>query len=122
INKQTRNFWEWLHYEYWRRMMAVETVTPYLRSIGISRNDTVISIPDGSPNISLYLMDVKGHSDYGYAQFKDSERIKNFIDSGAHYLIISDSAILKSNLLKPYLKNKIGAYKNIAIYDLKKSI
>lgn len=119
INKQTRDFWEWMHYEHRRRMIAVESVTPYLRNIGISRNDTVISIPDGSPNISLYLMDVKGYTDYAYFKYKDSARIEHFISLGARYLIINDPAMLENIWLKPYLKNKIGTYKNITIYNLR---
>ena len=33
----------------------LEDITPYLRSLGIERTDKVISLPDGSFNISLYL-------------------------------------------------------------------
>lgn len=118
IDEETGRFWEWEHDEYKAHMRALETVTPYLRSIGISRNDTVISIPDGSPNISLYLMDVKGYTEYGSASLNDSARIKNYIHSGAHYLILNDPAMLKDGWLKPYLENKMGTYKNISIYNL----
>ncbi|MCU0442694.1 MAG: hypothetical protein MUE96_09875 [Bacteroidia bacterium] len=38
----------------------MEGMEAYLRSIGITRNDKVVSMYDVSPNVSLYLMNVKG--------------------------------------------------------------
>lgn len=119
LNEETARFWIWGLGEYETHMKTLETITPYLRSLGISRNDTVVSMPDGSPNISLYLMDVKGYTDYGYGELKDSARIEHFISLGARYLIINDPAMLENIWLKPYLKNKIGTYKNITIYNLR---
>lgn len=119
LDEETGRFWEWEHNEYRDHMMAAETVTPYLRSIGISRNDTVISIPDGSPNVSLYLMDVKGYTEYEWGNINDSTRMQNFIDAGAHYLIVNNPSMLQNNWLKPYLKNEMGVYKNITIYNLR---
>lgn len=36
------------------------TVEPYLRSIGISRKDIVVSVPDKTPNLTLYLLNQPG--------------------------------------------------------------
>lgn len=38
----------------------MEGMETYLRSIGITRNDKVVSMYDVSPNVTLYLMNVKG--------------------------------------------------------------
>jgi len=118
-SKKQVDLWDWIHWNYNRTFEAYETVSPYLRSIGIQRADRVISIPDPSFNISLCLMDQKGFTDFGYYDFEGDRRIKKFISMGAKYLIINDTIILKDRrYLKPYLKNKIGEYKNILIYDL----
>jgi hypothetical protein len=102
-----------------QHFQALETITPYLRSLGIERTDKVISIPDISFNITLYLMDQKGWTDYGDVNLNRSEKIAKKIKSGAEYLIINDSTIYKKDNIQPYIKNKIGSYKNIDIYDLR---
>ena len=120
ILKQSEiDFWNWYRWYYGNNVKAFETITPYLRSLGISRDDEVISIPDGSPNISLYLMDQKGYNDNDFGGLKKADRIKEFIHLGSKYLIISDSSLLDCDWLKPYLENKIGAYQNVIIYNLK---
>jgi hypothetical protein len=96
----------------------METITPYLRSLGISRYDTVISIPDPSPNITLYLMDQKGFTDFGFNNLKKEERLSHFILLGAEYLIINNDSITNEGIIKPYIQNKIGSYQNVHIYKL----
>jgi len=101
-------------------MEALETITPYLRSLGIKRNDLVISIPDHSINNSLILMDQKGFTDYGYVptKGKPKERIEEFKAIGAKYLIVNDEKAVEDSEFLPYLENKIGEYKNVQIYRL----
>ena len=94
-----------------------ENITPYLRELSIERTDKVISIPDLSCNISLYLMDQKGWTSFGNDN-TDSIKIAEKIQLGAKYLIISDSILYEQSYLKPFIKQKIGCYKNIDIYDL----
>jgi hypothetical protein len=96
---------------------SLETITPYLRSIGIKYKDTVLFIQDPSLNISLYLMEQKGYTNFA-SRLKDSLFIREKIKLGAKYLFVNDSAYIKANYLKPFLKNKVGAYQNIHIYKL----
>jgi len=120
LSQDEINFWNWFHENYQNRTKALETITPYLRSLGISRDDKVISIPDQSPDITLYLMDQKGFSDFGSSGGLDnSNEIKEFIHAGTKYLIISEPSMLNDDWLKPYLKNKIGSYQNVTIYNLR---
>ena len=109
----------WMNERHLQHFQALETITPYLRSLGIERTDKVISIPDISFNITLYLMDQKGWTDYGDINLNRSEKIAKKIKLGAEYLIINDSTIYKEDNIQPYIKNKIGSYKNIDIYDLR---
>lgn len=103
------------------------TITPYLRSIGISANDTVISIPDGS-HVSLYLMNQKGWTEYIEANFNrgaryhynaDSLAVSESIKKGAKYMIVNGIGELYA---KPYLQSfctfLLGNYNNVLIFEL----
>ncbi len=97
------------------KFSTLYSIEPYLRSIGVERMDKVVSLYDESPNISLYLMNVKGWRN----QTEDSdENIIQNIKSGASYLIVNDSTALSREKLQPYFKNKIGQYKNVSVFKL----
>jgi len=108
----------------------IYTITPYLRQIGITPNDTVISIPDRS-HVTLYLMNQKGWTQYLDAKFNkgtepmkrynsDSIGIQESIDKGAKYLIING---IKELYTKPYFQSFCshlsGYYGNVLIFDLR---
>ena len=106
------------------------SITPYLREIGISANDTVISIPDGS-HVSLYLMNQKGWTEYRDARLNreepipynsNAEGIQKSINRGARYLIVNGIGQLYE---KPYLQDFCtslkGRYNNTLIFDLRDS-
>jgi hypothetical protein len=97
---------------------AFEDIESYNRSLGIQRNDPVISIPDPSINITLYLMDQRGWTSYN-SSFKDAESFHRYIQKGAKYLFVNDSTLYNEEFLKPFITNKIGSYKNVDIYSLK---
>jgi hypothetical protein len=118
VRQSDRELWEWNHWYYNNNFKAFETIKPYLRSIGIAKNDKVICMADGSINISLYLMDQKGYTKYGYARFSDKERIDFAINQGCKYLILSDENLKQSAGIEAYLTDKIGQYQNINIYSL----
>jgi hypothetical protein len=94
---------------------GLEDITPYLRSLGIERNDKVIFLGDGSINISLYLMDQKGWSNYGMS-LKDTSRINRWIKNGANYILTYDKKLYNDEYLKQYFINKVGEYKNVEIF------
>jgi 4-amino-4-deoxy-L-arabinose transferase-like glycosyltransferase len=95
-----------------------ETITPYLRDLGIKRDDLVYSTPDGTINVTLYLMDQKGFSDFYIGGIPEENRMQTVKSLGARYLIVNDSAIYRKPFLAPYLAHKIGTYKNVDIFDL----
>lgn len=98
---------------------ATYELEPYLRSLGIDRTDLVVSVPDKSPNISLYLFNNPGWTEvYTLHEFTIDEGFKK----GAQYLIIGDSSYLQKENYKPFLQYQIGAYKNFLIYDLQQII
>lgn len=116
--KSEMELWKWYDWNYDNTYKALETMEPYMRSLGISADDAVISIPDPSICITLYLMNQKGWTDYG-SDFYNEDGIAKKIKIGAKYLILNDTSYASKPSISPYTKNKIGQYKNVFIYDLR---
>ncbi len=105
----------------------IYSITPYLRELGISPGDTIISIPDYS-HASLYLMNQKGWTEYTDAKFnraektyynQDSAGIQLSINKGARYLIVNGMEVLYTKpYLQSYCTHLAGKYKNVMIFDL----
>lgn len=119
ITNDEKNFSDWFHYNYASTQKPLETITPYLRGLGIKRTDKVISIPDPSFNITLYLMDQKGYTLTEQKLKEDSLIIEQYTNLGAKYVVLSDTTILQKTILNTKLTNAVGTYKNIKIYKLK---
>jgi len=93
-----------------------ENFRPFIDQVGIKKNEKVISIPDHTPNASLYSIGRYGWSDYNY--LKDTFSINNAIRKGAKYLIISNAMMLSSPLIENYTANYVGNFENIFIYKI----
>ncbi|MBI2967428.1 MAG: glycosyltransferase family 39 protein, partial [Bacteroidetes bacterium] len=83
----------WRNENHIKYTYSFEKITPYLRSIGIQRDDKVICLPDNSTNITLYLMNQKGWTNYGNL-IDNPTRIQELINNGAKYLILYDKELL----------------------------
>ena len=93
-----------------------EKMRPYLRQLGIAKEDKVITLPDYTPNVSLYFMGQKGWSDF--FAISTSQDIDELIDRGAKYLIVTSDEVLEQEFLKPFLSNQIGSFDGIRIFKL----
>ncbi len=101
------------------KLIMFGDLEPYLRQLGIKRTDTVYCTPDRSINISLYLCDQKGYTDFGLSQFNFSERIEHMKDRGLQYIIIGDTSSLADiTYNKIDLGNKIGQFGNTQIFKV----
>ncbi len=60
ISREESDLAKYLFWSYSNNIQRVEQLTPELRKHGIQREDKVLSIPDVSYDVSLYLMDQKG--------------------------------------------------------------
>ncbi len=108
----------------------IYSITPYLREIGLKSDDRVIYIPDFT-NVSLYLMDQPGWTQYTDKRLnrgtpvkynQDSTGIAASIDRGAKYLIVNDySDIYLNPYIKSFTKKLLGNYGSVLIFDLKDS-
>lgn len=93
-----------------------EDMRLYLKEIGVKKEDKVISLPDKSFNISLYLMHQKGWTSYAIDYQKNTT--KTLIEKGAKYLLITGNETLKTKYLKPYISHQVGDFNGIRIFKL----
>ncbi len=110
--------YRYAHWMYPQEKLAFETITPYLRSIGISEQDKVFSFPEPSSNITLYLMRQRGialQRDNGVELMK---YLTFYKDLHIKYFILGDSSLLQDDLIKKILSKKIGQYQTVSIYDI----
>ena len=108
---------QWMNENRTKYTYALETIAPYLRSIGINENDRVICLPDHSINISLYLMNQKGWTSYNIQD--NPKEMAKCIDYGAKYLIVYEKEGFDPLIFSQFIDKKIGQYKNTTIYNLK---
>ncbi len=104
------------------QQLAEKEFHQYMSSLGISKDDFVISVPDGSPNASLYLLDRPGFSEWidRSGSRPDSTVIMDWQNRGAKYLIVNQPAYLEKPAIQPFLSSKIGHYKDITIIDIRR--
>lgn len=108
-------FWDYIR---WGVNTNFYTIENFNRNLGIKPNDLVISLPDNSINISLYLMNQKGYNNF-VDKLSDSTAIADRIGKGAKYLFVSDSSVFKNTHVQPFLKFPLGNYNNsISVFDL----
>ena len=103
---------------YINHMKAVGELEPILFDLGIGENDKIISMPDHSINVSLYLMNRAGATNYNIP-FNEERVLIDRIKKGATFLVINDTAILKKEWLKTYINYPVKTYKNVKIFDLR---
>lgn len=119
-NREFVNLMKWTNSDAKNNWKRFESMKPYISKIGIKKEDLIISLPDKSFNISLFLVGQKGWTDY--LNYNNKEDIKNLINNGAKYLYISDKEILKKEYLKAFLSEQIGSYEGIEIFKLSKNM
>lgn len=97
----------------------IARITPYLRSIGITNQDKVISFHDFTPDYTLYLMDQPGWTSFN--QYTDSAAIAHLVSLGAKYLVLNthnNYYLPYSKNLLPFMNKQVGEYEGIEIYQL----
>lgn len=96
---------------------SLVNIKSYLKSIGVKPNDRIISLPDFTPNYSLYLMNQPGWTNFGDLN-NDSISIQKNISVGAKYLIVTDENTNKFKYLKSFKYHQVGQFNKIYIYKL----
>lgn len=122
ISNQEKNLSDWFFKNYRNTYKPLETITPYLRSLGIQRTDKVITMPDPSFNITLYLMDQKGYTLTEEALQEHEEKWQEYVEMGAKYLILNDTSLVKKVDTPEHGLTKLGAYEHILVYKISKPL
>ena len=115
LEKEVIQYYDWFHWDYNLKYADYESITPYLRKIGIKREDKVISTYDSSPNITLALMDVKGYSNLYNETMLPQQLVDKFKNKRIKYLISNQAfdTLYNNHLIK------IGSFKKIHIFKFK---
>ncbi len=91
-------------------------IRPKLEKMGVKKDDKVITYPDQSFSISLYMLDRDGWTNM--IGFHSSDQIEELKKRGAKYLITHDPEMEKAEFLEPYRKNEVGRLENVRVYKL----
>jgi hypothetical protein len=112
----------WHYYYAEKKISQFGEITAYLRHLGINRDNIVYASPDISVNISLYLMDQKGFTDF---EFNDApvrtplERLNLLKSKGLEYVIIGDRREVEHfELLESHFGEKIGQFGTTEIFKV----
>lgn len=111
--------WWYLHDHYTKHFKALKGINNKLKSIGIRQDDLILSLPDESPNITLYLMEHKGYSGYHYGELSTLEKINKAKDNGVKYLVVSEDEILNTQELREIVGLPIAVVDNVRVYKIK---
>lgn len=113
-----RGIWDWHHWDQDRRYGNVQDWEPTLRSLGIVRDDLVISVTDPSPNVSLSLMDQQGFTNLYDDAYQGEERIAYYVSKGAVYLVCNDPDWYETHKQSPWLSHEMTLLGNFRVFDL----
>ncbi len=93
----------------------------FLKNLGITKNQKVITVPDVSPNFNLNYFNLRGWSEFAIPTQPFTPDITNdLIKMGAEYLIITDEKYLKHQHFQPFIKYPLGNFENaIFVFDLR---
>ncbi len=116
-DKMRARFGDFYNYHYLTYYQDLTGLDSEMIDLGIKKDDLIISIPDDSPNITLYLLHRRGWSNYGNKN-KSLEDIQKHIKKGAKYLIINDPQLLQVNYIQPFLKDPLLRKGKVSIYKL----
>jgi hypothetical protein len=91
-------------------------MTSYARSLGIRENDRVVSAYDGSPQITLYLMNQKGVT---VSRDAELSSIIEIYSNQVDYLVLNDSSAMQNPQVAALNAQFLGAKNNVYFYRLK---
>ena len=109
-------FYFWDHERHERGLFYIE---PELERVGVSEDDLVISIPDASFSITLYLMDRKGWTNFNDRN-RTPEDVYKFIGKGANYLVVNEPEYeTKFPWVKEFMAYPVLHHESIRVFDLR---
>jgi hypothetical protein len=116
--KQRLRYKGWMNYEH-RQFADIREAASYIDDLGIDPDDKIISIPDRTPDYTLYLLNRKGWTLYG-DQAVDSLSLAKRIEGGAKFLFVTNysQTVQERPYIKPFLNQPIGELNGLRIYRI----
>jgi hypothetical protein len=106
---------------YWssKKIEMYGDLEPYLRKLGIKRTNIVYCTPDQSINISLYLINQKGFTDFGFHKYNNKEQVNLMLKKDLKYVIVGDRKLVKNiDAIEPLFGKKIGQFGTTEIFQV----
>lgn len=103
--------------------LQLTNIEPYLDSIGVKRNESVIYWGDFAPNIAFYFMNRRGWGQWAYGGILSKENIDRSISKGAKFLIIDHNQSpggIEENTFSGYQVHKVGERDGVEIFTISK--
>ena len=115
------NLMRWTNWDVRTNWYRFYRMRSYLKNdIGMKNDDKIISLPDESFNVSLFLSGYDGWTDF--KKYHTPEAIDHLIQKGANYLLISNDNLLNKKYLQPFIRDSVGDFEGIRIYRLHKGM
>jgi hypothetical protein len=109
---------KYIHWDVGRHERAFDDIEPKLVEWGIGEEDLVISVPDASYCITLYLMDRHGFTNMSMIN-RDPASVREHIGKGARYLIVNEPEYEKDfPWIKAFMKDTVGIHRNVRVFRL----
>ncbi len=108
----------WWNTDHRKNLAVYEDLEALNRSLGIDPDDRVISVYDPSFNISLYLMNQPGWTNYGHP-FRTGEEVESLLEKGAKYLFVNTNTLPDDSVFRPFIRDSLAAVPPLKIYSLK---
>ncbi len=113
------DLYKYTNWHYQLNIKALESIEPFLEGIGVAKDDLVITQPDPSFCINLYLMNRRGWSAMG-VDANTSEGMWKRIYRGAKFLVVTDENVAAEKpFLAEFMTHEIGTYQNVVVFDLR---
>jgi hypothetical protein len=101
------------------RALEMFDIEEYLDELGVDRSRLVHCTPDPSINVSLYLCNRKGLTDYGpLGHLSLEERLPLMKEIGIEYLILGSRETFKDEEIESFMGDKIGQIGNTEIFKI----
>lgn len=97
---------------HYNAMLSSKEIQSFLIEHRVDESKSILSLPDDSPNKTLFLLKRKG-----YTAYNDYKKILK--EKKADYLLLSDKNAETRKEIQPYLADSIADYKGVTLYKLK---
>lgn len=119
VAEEERAEWKWFHWDQRERWSALSELPEHLAAWGVPDSALVLSVPDGSPNVSLTRVQRMGFTSLYESDLHAGDRVEWAVGRGAAYLIVNQPALLEKGDWGAWLDHPVGVHRNVAVFDLR---